>query len=219
MRVIRIAAAVAAIAMLTLAAPAQARKQKTSCPNEPGTFDYYVLSLSWSPQHCATHSDHDQCETFKRFGFVLHGLWPQCKNGYPSHCAAPGKLEPYQVSSMLDIMPSADLVTHEWETHGTCSGLNPSEYFEAARLAFNSIKIPDQLRRPDNQVEQTPQAIALALVNANQRLDRRAIVVDCDHRYLQEVRICLDRDLAPQPCSGSVGSSCPAGTIIVRPVK
>ena len=39
------------LASLALAAGASARHRKTS-DAEPGTFDYYLLSLSWSPAIC-----------------------------------------------------------------------------------------------------------------------------------------------------------------------
>ncbi|CAB3778800.1 Ribonuclease [Paraburkholderia ultramafica] len=46
--------------------------------NVPGKFDYYVLSLSWSPDYCSGNAqDTQQCGPTKRFGFVPHGLWPQ----------------------------------------------------------------------------------------------------------------------------------------------
>ena len=56
--------------------------------NSSGHFDYYLMSLSWSPSYCATHPrDTTQCG-HQGFGFVLHGLWPQYRNGsWPQHCA------------------------------------------------------------------------------------------------------------------------------------
>ncbi|MGI9404557.1 MAG: hypothetical protein ACR2OF_08650, partial [Hyphomicrobium sp.] len=47
-----------------------------------GEFDYYALVLSWSPTECLTSTrgrSDAQCarRDGKRYGFVLHGLWPQ----------------------------------------------------------------------------------------------------------------------------------------------
>lgn len=45
-----------------------------------GDFDYYVLSLSWSPTWCALEGDErgsPQCDADRDLGWVLHGLWPQ----------------------------------------------------------------------------------------------------------------------------------------------
>jgi ribonuclease I len=54
-----------------------------------GDFDYYVVSLSWSPAYCVTHpKDQRQCGD-RGFGFVLHGVWPQkSTGGYPADCPA-----------------------------------------------------------------------------------------------------------------------------------
>lgn len=54
-----------------------------------GDFDYYVLSLSWSPNWCATTGDHresEQCDPARDLGWVVHGLWPQYESGWPSYC-------------------------------------------------------------------------------------------------------------------------------------
>ncbi len=57
--------------------------------NTPGDFDFYVLSLSWSPDYCAGSNVNDpqQCSIGKKLGFVLHGLWPQYNRGYPADCS------------------------------------------------------------------------------------------------------------------------------------
>src|SRR5664279_6001869 len=59
-------------------ASAQDRRQ-----NAPGEFDFYVLSLSWSPSFCEQASERGnggrsgaQCGG-RPFSFVVHGLWPQ----------------------------------------------------------------------------------------------------------------------------------------------
>lgn len=86
---------------------------------EPGTFDYYVLVLGWSPTYCLKEGDErgdPQCDTERSHDFVLHGLWPQYANGWPEDCYR-GKRPwvPSQViGEMRDIMPSKELVIHEY---------------------------------------------------------------------------------------------------------
>ena len=49
-----------------------------------GTFDFYVLALSWSPGFCETSStarSDKQCANGSGLGFVTHGLWPQSEVG------------------------------------------------------------------------------------------------------------------------------------------
>ena len=71
-------------------ASAQDRRQ-----NAPGEFDFYVLSLSWSPSFCAAaeergNSGRSQAQCGERpFSFVVHGLWPQYDRGFPEYCKRP----------------------------------------------------------------------------------------------------------------------------------
>ena len=54
-----------------------------------GAFDYYVMALSWSANWCATTGDardDPQCDAGRGIDFVLHGLWPQYEDGWPSYC-------------------------------------------------------------------------------------------------------------------------------------
>jgi len=39
-------------------------------------------------------------------------------------------------------MPARRLVYHEWDTHGTCSGLSQRAYFELVRKARETVTIP-----------------------------------------------------------------------------
>jgi ribonuclease T2 len=97
-------------------------------------FNFYIFSLSWSPEYCHGHPNSAQCDG-SHPGFVVHGLWPQRNDGqWPSSCSnAPGLSDP---NSMLDMMPSRRLIAHEWEKHGTCTGLSPQQYFGNIRRAY-----------------------------------------------------------------------------------
>ena len=119
---------------------------------QPGQFDYYALALSWSPTYCGSNSgqhDAQQCGRGRRYGFVLHGLWPQWQRGWPEFCATGSSwLAEDIVRRMLDIMPSRQLVIHEWKKHGTCSGLDQQAYFALARRLFSLVQIPARYRSP-----------------------------------------------------------------------
>jgi len=124
--------AVAALSLVTASVGPAAARGTRQRAGAFGRFDYYVLSLSWSPQHCAQTrpaANDPQCAVPRRFGFVAHGLWPQYERGYPSSCATGAAPDAALVDGMLDIMPSPTLVRHEWAKHGSCSGLDPAGYF------------------------------------------------------------------------------------------
>ena len=67
----------ALLRFLFLVTPLARAKKKHTQPAAP--FDYYLLSLSWAPNFCASHqSDHSsECAAGNHAAFVLHGLWPQ----------------------------------------------------------------------------------------------------------------------------------------------
>jgi len=114
-------------------------------------------------------------------------------------------------------MPSDRLIEHEWETHGTCSGLSQTDYFRAAARAFRMINIPPAFRAPVSRIETTPREVHRQFVEANPDFPTEAFAVKDDGRFLKEVRVCLTTDLKPRDCDrpGDTRDK----TIIVRPVR
>lgn len=181
-----------------------------------GDFDYYVLSLSWSADWCRTTGDgrHDpQCAPGRGLSFVLHGLWPQYAPGrrdaYPADCPSRER-DPSrgQTAAMADIMGGAGLAWHEWQKHGRCSGLSAEGYFAAARQAYGAVTIPPLLRRLPRDITVKPSVIAEAFLQANPQLGPTGIGVTCERGLIQEVRICLTRDLRPRACDAAAADAC-----------
>lgn len=178
----------------------------------PGDFDYYVLSLGWSPTWCALTGDargDDQCDTRHDYGFTLHGLWPQNEVGWPGDCRAavrdPSRRE---TSAMADIMGSGGLAWHEWKKHGRCSGLSSGDYFALSRRAYESVTIPPVLAGLDRDVKLPARVVEDAFIEANPGLDRGAITVTCEQGRIDEVRICLTKGLDPRPCGADAARDC-----------
>ena len=185
-------------------------------------FDYYLMSLSWSPSYCLTHeNDAEECGSHG-FGFVLHGLWPQYRNGsWPQHCHTSTAPDRATIERTLAFMPSRHLIEHEWQTHGACSGLDPGGYFELADRAFGAVTIPEALRNPRSPPPLSADGVARAFAASNPGLQRSMFAVVChDGSELAEVRICLNRDtLSPQACGGNVHSTCRYGTLKIPAVR
>jgi ribonuclease T2 len=196
--------------------------------NVPGVFDYYTLVLSWSPTHCATAErggDDTQCarDDGARFGFVLHGLWPQYEQGYPERCFTRWKpFVPDQViSSVADIMPNKGLVIHEYREHGTCSGLRPEPFFALARRAFTSINIPQRYRNPYELQFVSPRDVMAEFLSANPQLRPDMLEVTCDGSALRDVRVCLTKEGRPRSCglNERKGGACRADPMRIPPVR
>jgi len=222
---IRFGYAPALAALLLFAALPQA-PARDARKNAPGQFDFYVLSLSWSPSFCAAAVERDssrgptlQCGA-RPYSFVVHGLWPQYDRGFPEYCQVPApRLDRSIVSSMLDLMPAPHLVFNEWDKHGTCSGLPARAYFEVVRKARAVVKIPPEYVDLEEPLNVTPVAAEEAFVKANPELSRNGMAIGCDKKRLTEVRICLSKELKFHDCAEIARRSCTRDQLLMPPQR
>jgi ribonuclease T2 len=177
---------------------------------QAGQFDYYVLSLSWAPTYCLTHAgDGAECSN-KGYGFVLHGLWPQYDGGgYPENCPTQLELSAEAAAKGRTIYPSERLMSHEWQAHGTCSGLSALDYFLTADRATAAVTIPPAFNAPRNDQSLTTVQIVDLFHRANSQMPDRAMTVACSRASMSEIRVCLTKDLAVRACGQGVHNSCP----------
>ncbi|MDB5696353.1 MAG: ribonuclease, partial [Sphingomonas bacterium] len=131
------------LGLAALAMPAAAQAQAISCalpttierprpdrvtadqPSRVVPIGGYTLALTWNPQHCrAQRRDARasfQCGGGNRFGFTLHGLWPDgTGRPWPQYCRPAALLPEAVVRANLCATPSVQLLQHEWAKHGTC---------------------------------------------------------------------------------------------------
>lgn len=188
----------------------------------PGAFDYYVLVLTWMPTHCRSEGrGRRECGKNVPRAFLLHGLWPQYDKGWPENC--PTAERPWVpdsvIAEMADIMPSKSLMIHEYRVHGTCSGLNPAQYFGVARELYERVEVPPRLAELEAAEEASPEEIERAFLDANPWLKADMIAVTCRRQTLLDIRICFGRDLFPRPCGGNEDQRrlCPASKISIPP--
>jgi ribonuclease T2 len=201
----------------------EAAKPRAKVPRGKG-FDFYVLSLSWSPTWCAENDAFGrtrQCRRGESHGFIVHGLWPQAERGYPDFCPTrePDRVPESLGRSVIDIIPSMGLIGHQWRKHGSCSGLGQHDYFNVTRAARERVTIPPALEPRGTTERIAPDAVEQAFVAANPGLPRDAIAVTCEGGRLEEVRICMTADLAFRPCPEVDRAACRAKTVEQPPVR
>ncbi|HJS11460.1 ribonuclease T2 family protein [Sphingopyxis sp.] len=185
----------------------------------------YLLAMSWSPQHCADVQgprdarDRFQCSgEYGRFGWVLHGLWPETdKPGYPQWCR-PAKIVPQPVlKKHMCMTPSAQLLQHEWAKHGTCMSPNPTAYFRSAEMLFRAVRFPDMgalAAKP-----QTAASVRRAFSAVNPGVTAPMIAVSVDRQgWLDEVRLCLGPRMKPTRCKPFQAGAKDGRQIRVRPM-
>ncbi|MBD9526520.1 ribonuclease T2 [Paracoccus sp. PAR01] len=189
--------------------------------DKAGEFDYYVLSLSWSPSWCDLEGraeNSDQCDAGRKLGFTVHGLWPQYEKGWPADCRTnardPSRRE---TRDMADIMGSGGLAWYQWKKHGRCSGLTSRDYFALVRKATARVHLPEVLNRLSRDVTLPSKVIEEAFLEKNPGMTRDGITVTCRAKALQEVRICVTKDLEPRSCAPDARRDCQGSFLMPAP--
>ncbi len=164
----------------------------------------YTLAISWSPEYC--RNDHDpasmQCSGRNgRFGFILHGLWPEAAVGPPPQwCALTPRPSADVYTRTLCTTPVPGLIEHEWAKHGSCIAATPEAYWALARHIWNRFRWPDAYalsRRRGLVVGDLRQQIVAA--NAGLKPEYIGVLLSANG-WLRELRICHDRAFHPAEC-------------------
>lgn len=142
-----------------------------------------------------------------RFGFVLHGLWPEGARGYPQWCATTSRQAPRPSGQLLRqhlcMTPSARLLEHEWAKHGSCMTRTPEAYFRTASILWRSVRWPDAGRLGQRKTLQVGD-LRRAFLAANPAWKSGQIGIALTRTgWLREVRLCYGRDFRPAACRGS----------------
>lgn len=165
----------------------------------------YTLAASWSPDYCKTRGDTRsmQCNSAHgRFGFVLHGLWPEAARGpSPQWCATQPVPSPQLLKDHLCMTPSPGLLAREWAKHGSCMVASPTKYFRVSAILWRSIRWPDADRLSRRQ-SLTAGDLREEFVAANRGWPREAVGIESGRSgWLRELRLCYRRDFRPGRCS------------------
>lgn len=164
----------------------------------------YTLTASWSPDYCKTSGDTRsmQCSgTNGRFGFILHGLWPEGRRDPPPQwCRSAPPPPPALLRRHLCLTPSPQLLAHEWAKHGTCMTRRPETFFQVSAVLWESIHWPDAdaLSQKDGLTAGDLRDEFLAL---NKGWRREAVGLNINPTgWLREIRLCYDKRFRPARC-------------------
>jgi ribonuclease T2 len=169
----------------------------------------YTLALTWAPQFCHGKardvSARFECGSGNRFGFTLHGLWPDgVGKEWPQYCTATALLPQPVIAAHLCATPSVQLLQHEWAKHGTCMEAKPADYFNRSTGLYAKLRYPnmDALSRSPL----TAGGLAAAMAAANPGLPANSIRVTADRKgWLDELWICLDKRFGYTGCKAGTG--------------
>jgi ribonuclease T2 len=165
-----------------------------------------LLALSWSPQFCKSRGNDPEQSTqcggaSGKFGFILHGLWPDVAGrGDPAWCAPAKPLSRALIRKHFCMSPSVKLLNHEWAKHGTCASDDPEKYFKAASLLFGALKFPDMMMLSRRRITVSTFTAMFAGLNPGLRPDMIAVDTTRDG-WLSGIKLCLNTNLRPQRCA------------------
>lgn len=165
----------------------------------------YTLSLSWSPEFCKGREGNakqaTQCSGRNgRFGFVVHGLWPEGRGSWPQWCRTARSLSPAEARQNLCMSPSAALLARQWAKHGSCMTRRPETYFKVTRILWNGVRMPDAdaLSREEKV---TAGRLREEFSRLNPGWPASAVGVKLNPRgWLEEMRLCYDKRFMPAKC-------------------
>ena len=210
-------------ALIALALPASAAAQAYQCvpparidpsrapeqdgPTRRSPVSWYKLAVSWSPEYCrgdlaARPGNAMQCRGANgRFGFVLHGLWPEARSGpAPQWCSLTPRPRPETIRNNLCMTPVPWLIEHEWAKHGSCMAKSPEGYYRVAGILWRSLRFPDA-DHLSRDPELTAGALRQAFVAANPGWRADAVgVLTSRTGWLRELQLCYSRRYRPMRC-------------------
>jgi ribonuclease T2 len=185
------------------------------------SFDYYTLAVSLTPAYCDQNPKwRDSLQCRDRLPFTVHGLWPEKAQGRsPDSCAGGAlMLSAAQEKNLRDVMPDANLRKHEWQRHGSCSGLEPGAYFDLLAREFMQLKWPVLLQPQGRDVRVERAVVLQEFHRLNPGFPERGVVLRCESRgrppLLSEIRVCLTPAGKPSECAANFKPNCPVAVQI-----
>ena len=182
-----------------------ARMVSPDAPAQRPPVTGYTLAQSWSPEFCRgrEHSPQDrlQCSgSAGRFGFVVHGLWPEGAGRSPQWCRSVPAPSPAVVRNQLCRTPVVQLLAHEWAKHGSCMARDAAGYFRVSNILSDSLRYPamETLSR-DPAMTAGKLREALAAANPARAANSFGLLLN-ERGWLREIRACLDRRFRSTRC-------------------
>jgi ribonuclease I len=166
---------------------------------------YYILATSWTPGFCINNPTKEEClkieeYTYSQSHLVIHGLWPQNKNGKSLTFCNTVNSNLNSIRHEFDVESKwkryapgyykSGLSDYEWNKHGTCSELNKLDYFTLQIQTLKTLGTPKELTQIKGSSVSHSTLSAYFIRNSSIQP-----IFICDHNNnLVEVRTCWQVD-------------------------
>jgi len=172
-------------------------------------FNFYVFASEWAGSVCHTNAcDKADDQGVKLDFWNIHGLWPSDGKMDVNYCSDE-KFNPSQISSIKTdlasywsgLYSSADSFHgHEWEKHGTCSGMSQIDYFSAVIKVAKQLNVYGALQR--NNIIPGPQTYTCDQVAKaiQKEYGVTSFTLQATSGYLTALSLCVNKDFQVQNC-------------------
>lgn len=170
-------------------------------------FAYWIFSLSWTPEYCRNNLTSKEPQCTEHNEFVPEDLRPHVSG--PEYTCETGESVPKDlIDRMVVTMQNISVIKKVWKKSGACSNLSVSDYFLQLERAGRKINVPSDYRDLAKDLETTPAEVKAAFMKVNDGLDANEMLLECDGKYLEHVRFCLDSNFDFRQCGLDIEEDC-----------
>lgn len=188
--------------------------QGQQVPPQP---EAWVVSFAWSPEYCKRNLGAKEPQCLTAHYFALSGLFPG--HSRPAGDCRGEAFPKALLPRALDALPNEEQLQKVWRREGTCTGLGAEEYLLQLERAGRRLLIPEQFKNPGREgLTMSPAELKASFSADNPGMPAEALSLRCRSKWLEEIRVCLDRDFQFQPCADQVSRECP-DTLRLRPLR
>ncbi|KAF8385261.1 rnst-2 [Pristionchus pacificus] len=187
-------------------------------------FDYLMFTMIYPTATCMADDDQvpGSCEIPTGTAeWTIHGLWPNFADGsYPQFCDHQ-KFDEKQVQALHEQMrtkwpnlfpktPEAQLWSHEWEKHGTCSKSDPLldsqfKYFNMSLFLLDHVDLRTRMEQKGISPRTAPYERDTLQKTLDELIGHHVQMYCLNDKkthesLLADIRVCMDAELKPMDC-------------------
>ena len=180
--------------------------------------DRWVMTLSWSPQYCEQHKGSTEPQCTGEFYLVNFGLQAARKVGDQSlGDSCPNvELPENEEDRWMWTVPNRERIRYVWDLQGASTEIGLTAYYAKMDYASRRVELPPEFAGIERRVSLTSDQVKAAFLALNPAMTDQSIELECEARWLSEVRVCFDDEMQFVQCPTK--GSCPE-QVWLRPLR